>query len=312
MSTMNSMENLEKSRGLVFASTIFPRRGSETNALLLAESIRAFAGSFNRAPIWFFTPEHGEQLSEAASERLHDLDVTLIKFEVDPEVVRFPFTSEAIAAALAESRAYGRADFLAWLNANTIVLQEPGGLILREGKSLGYRPVHHINVGSRYGEDLDPFWTLVYGYCDVPEDRVFPMATHVDGEVLRPYFNAGCHVSRPGKQLLRAWRDTYLEVYREPAFQELYQQDGRYRVFIHQAVLSGVILSALATDELQELPPEYNYPLHLHGEDVTGHRPSSLEELVTVRHEGFYADPDWARKMPAGEPLKRWIAERLP
>jgi len=305
------MEKPEKGKGLVFASTVFPRGGSETNALILAESIRAFAGSFNRAPIWFFTPEHGERLSEAASERLHDLDVTLIHFEVDPEVERFPFTSESIAAALAESRAYGIADFLAWLNANTLVLREPEDFLLPDEKRLGYRPVHHTNVGSRYGEDLDPFWTLVYRYCDVPEDRVFPMATHVDGEVLRPYFNAGCHVSRPGKQLLRIWRDTFLEVYREPALQELYQQDGRYRIFIHQAVLSGVILSTLATDELQKLPPEYNYPLHLHAEDVTDHRPSLLEELVTIRHEGFYDDPEWIEKMPAREPLKRWIAERL-
>ena len=297
---------------LIFASTVFPRKNSETNALLLAESIRAFAGSFNRAPIWFFTPGHGERLSKAASERLRALDVALIPFEVDPEVGRFPFTSEAIAAALAESRALGRAEFIAWMNPNTLVLREPGDLILNEGKSLGYRPVHHINIGSRYDEPLDPFWTEIYGLCEVPEDRVFPMRTHVDGLTIRPYFNAGFHVTRPEGKLLSAWREAYLRVYREPVLQDFYRRDGRYRVFVHQAVFSGVILSTLARDEIQELPPAYNYPLHLHGEDVTDHRQSSLEELVTIRHEGFYADPDWAGKMPAGEPLKRWIAERRP
>jgi hypothetical protein len=307
-----SVEGAERKERLIFASIVSPRKASETNALLLAESIRSFAGSHSGEPIWFFTPGHGERLSTTVRDRLLRLNVTLIPFEIDPELARFPFTGEATAAALAEEKARGQADLLAWLNANTLMLREPGDFLLPDEKSLGYRPVHHTNVGSRYGEDLDPFWTLVYGYCDVPEDRVFQMTTHVDGEVLRPYFNAGCHVSRSGKQLLRAWRDTFLRVYREPALQELYQQDGRYRIFIHQAVLSGVILSTFANDELQELPPEYNYPLHLHGEDVTGHRPSSLEELVTVRHEGFYADPDWARKMPAGEALKRWIAERLP
>jgi hypothetical protein len=307
-----SVEGAERKGGLIFASIVSPRKASETNALLLAESIRSFAGSHSGEPIWFFTPEHGERLSMTVRDRLLSLNVTLIPFEIDPEVARFPFTGEATAAALAEERARGQADLLAWLNANTLVLREPGDFLLPDEKSLGYRPVHHTNVGSRYGEDLDPFWTLVYRYCDVPEDRVFPMTTHVDGEVLRPYFNAGFHVSRPEKQLFRAWRDAVLRVYREPDLQELYRQDGRYRVFIHQAVLSVVILSILSTDELQELPPTYNYPLHLHGEDVTGHRPSSLEELVTIRHEGFYADPDWARKMPAGKPLKRWIAERLP
>jgi hypothetical protein len=32
---------------------------------------------------------------------------------------------------------------------------------------------------------------------------------------------------------------------------------------------------------------------------------------VTLRHEGFYDDPAWEGRMPAREPLKRWIAERL-
>jgi hypothetical protein len=309
---MSSAESYKRPETLVFASTVFPRRGPETNSLLLAESIRSFGGTLSRAPIWYFVPDYGERLSDDTRDRLLALGVALTPFEIEPEVARFPFTGDAEAAALAESRALGCADFLAWLNPNTLVLREPGGFLLPDGKVLGYRPVHHINVGSRYGEPLDPFWTLIYRLCGVPEERVFPMRTHVDGETLRPYFNAGCHATRPGRGLLRAWRDAFLRIYRDPALMELYRENGAYKVFVHQAVFTGVVLAACSRDEILELPRGYNYPLHLHGEDVSGHRPSSLEELVTVRHEGFYADPDWARKMPAGEPLKRWIAERLP
>jgi hypothetical protein len=300
------------SESLVFCSIVHPDRNSERNALLLVESIRAFAGSLSENPVWCYVPEHGEQLSTDAMDRLLALGVTLIPFIMDPEVARFPFTGEAQAAAAAEAMALGKADLVAWMNANTIVLQEPKSLLLQEGKSLGYRPVHHTNIGSRYDGPLDPFWALVYSLCDVPEDRVFPMVTHVDGETIRPYFNAGYHVTRPERGLLRAWRDAYMEAYREPMLQAFYQQDPRYRVFVHQAVLTGVILSHLSADELHELPPEHNYPIHLYSEDVTEHRPTIMEELVSIRHEGFYADPDWARKMPAGEPLKRWITERLP
>ncbi len=137
------------------------------------------------------------------------------------------------------------------------------------------------------------------------------MTTHVDGTRIRPYFNAGLLVTRPEKHLLRVWRDTFFKVYLESSFQEFYRQDERYRVFIHQAVLSGVVLSTLESDEIKELPPKYNYPLHLHAQDVTANRPLCLEELVTFRHEGFYNDPGWIRKMPAKAPLKEWIAERL-
>jgi len=308
---MSSDEGAREQEKLIFTSAALPGRASETDALLLAESIRAHAGSLSRAPIWCFVPEYGKRLNPAIEDRLLSLDVTLIPFEIDLKLTTFPFVAEAQAAALAESMALGRARFLAWLAANTVVLQEPSDFLLREGRSLGFRPVHHALVGSRYDRPLDPFWTLVYRYCKVPEGRVFPMMTHVDGTRIRPYFNAGLLVTRPRKRLLLAWRDVFLKAYQEPYFQEFYKQDERYTVFIHQAVLSGVILSTLATDEMQELPASYNYPLHLHAQDVTGLRPSTLEELVTFRHEGFYRDPEWMAKMPAKDPLKRWISERL-
>ena len=308
---MVSAEGIEKKEKLIISSIVYPRRSSETNALLLVESIRAFAGSLSRSPIWCLTPEYKEPLSEAFMKRLQPLDVTLMPFEIDREVLQFPFTGEAHAASLAESEAVGKADILAWLNPNSVVLQEPGAFLLRDDRILGYRPVHHTLVGSRFDGPLDSFWTLVYRYCGVPGDRVFPMRTHVDDETIRPYFNAGFLITRPERGLLKAWRDKYFSVYGEPPLQELYRRDGRYRIFVHQAVLSGVIMAALETDEIQELPPTYNYPIHLHGEDVTDHRPSSLEELVTIRHEGFYEDTEWFEKVPAGEPLKRWFAERL-
>jgi hypothetical protein len=295
----------------VIASIVFPIRPSETQALLLAESIRAFAGSFAQSPIWFLTPDIDKQLSSIFKQRLPALDISLIPIRIDRKILDFPLAGDVLAADLAESRAQDRADLLAWLGSNTVVVQEPKDFLLPKNKALGFRPVHHTLVGSRYDEPLDPFWTLIYQYCKVPETRVFPMMTHVDGTRIRPYFNAGLLVTRPERRLLQAWRETFFNIYQEPVFQKFYEKDERYRIFIHQAVLSGIILSTLETSEIQELPPTYNYPLHLHAQDVTDHRPSSLEELVTFRHEGFYADPEWIRKMPAKEPLKQWIAKRL-
>jgi hypothetical protein len=310
-STTVPVEEGEKRGRLIFTSVVFPSKSSETNALLLVESIRTFAGSFSQLPIWCLTPECAKQLSANVKNRLLALNVRLIRFKIDHETLRFPFAGEVIATALAESMSCGKTDFLAWLGTNTVVIQEPEDFLLQDGKNLGFRPVHHTLVGSRYEEPVDPFWTLIYRYCNVPKDRIFPMMTHVDKTRIRPYFNAGLLVTRPEKHLLRTWRDTFFKIYQEPSFQELYHQDKRYKIFVHQAVLSGVILSTFATDEIQELPPRYNYPLHLHAEDITNHRPTCLEELVTFRHERFYEDPEWMNKMPAREPLKKWIAERL-
>ena len=296
---------------LAFASIVLASEGSETNVILLAESIRSFAGRLSENPINIYTPGDGVGLSEAFRERLSGLGGALVPFTIEEALRGFPFMAHAFAAARAEADAMGHTDFLAWLSPNTVVLGEPGDFLLGEGVSLGFRPVHHTLIGSRFDEPLDPFWSQIYELCGVPDGRIFPMETHVDGATIRPYFNSEILVARPGRGLMRAWRDRYVKVYDEPALRDFYEKDGKYRIFVHQAVLSGVILSELGTHEIVELPPSYNYPLHLHGEDVTNGRPAAIEELVTMRHEGFYSNPLWYENMPSGDSLKRWLFELL-
>jgi hypothetical protein len=308
---MDSDGKVETGSRLAFASIVFPRDGSETDALLLAESIRAFGGGLSWNPISFYTPGDEEGLSGVFRERLSELGGALFPLMIEDELREFPFMAYAFVAARAEEDAKGRTDVLAWLSSNTVVLGEPGDFLLGAGVNLGYRPVHHTLIGSRFYEPLDSFWSLIYRLCGVPEGRVFPMETHVDGATLRPYFNSGILVTRPGRGLLGAWRDKYVEVYDERALRDFYAKNDMYSIFVHQAVLSGVILSELGNHELVELPPSYNYPLHLYGEDATDGRPSAMDELVTMRHEGFYSDPRWHEKMSVGDSLKSWLLDRL-
>jgi hypothetical protein len=292
---------------LVFSTIIYPTEAAEANTILLAASIRARAGALSQARIWCYSPQYGKEISPATRDRLHQLNVELRPFEIERDVLRFFFTAGVTAASLAESAARGQTEFLAWVDSNTIVLQEPGDFLLQDDKSLGFRPVHHTLVGSRYDGPLDPFWRLVYGCCGVPEDHVFPMTAHVDGVRIRPYFNAGLLIVRPEKGLLQAWYDRFFQVYQSPEFREFYERDGRYPIFAHQAILTGVLLSALAPDEMQELPPTYNYPLHLYEEDVTDRRPARLEELETCRHEGLASALEVIDSIPAEASLKQWL-----
>ena len=300
-----------KQEKLIFTSFFYPIKSSVINAFLLAESIRTFVGSMAQAPIWFFMPDNGEKLSSKIETKLNNLNVELIPIKIPKDALQFPFSAEILASASAESKAIGQADFLVWLGNNTIVLQEPKHFVLPADKNLGFRPVHHTLVGSLYDKPLEPFWTLIYQSCQVPEDRIFPMTTHIDGNRIRPYFNAGLLITRPEKKLFQAWHDAFFNLYQKPDFQKFYQLDNRYVIFIHQAILSGVILSNFETKEIQELPATYNYPVHLYADDITDNRPSSFDELTTLRHEGFYTDPDWMKKMPASDSLKQWLAQRL-
>ncbi|MFP3950545.1 MAG: hypothetical protein ACLFVP_00145 [Candidatus Bathyarchaeia archaeon] len=301
--------NRVRGRGDVVFATIL-KRSSMMSSFLLIESICSFAESFSQNPILCFLPSN-ESLLESEIKMLEELGVNLITFSIDPHFREFPFIPEAVAASMAETTVERVDGILAWMNANTVILGEPEAFTLEDDKYLGYRPVHHTNIGSSWDQPIDPFWSTIYRLCNVSEDHLHPMKTHVDGNYIRPYYNAGFHASRPERKLLGSWRRKFLELHETSSLQELYKQNSIYRIFVHQAILSGIILAKLEPEEMQELPPSYNYPLHLFHEDVSPHRPSRIEEMVTIRHEGFYKNPGWMEKFPAGEQLKQWIHEKL-
>jgi hypothetical protein len=296
---------------LIFCSVIFPGPQAEIDNILLAESIRAFGGSFSNAPVWFFLPDYGKPLTDPARKRLEGLCVRVVPFDVDGEKLRFFFMGQLAGLAQAEAQAAGETDILAWLDSNTLLVNEPKEFVLPEGKALGYRPVHHLLLGSRFDQPLDPFWAQVYQSCRVPQERVFPMQPVVEDIQMRPYFNAGILVTRPEHRLFRDWYETFLDLYKSPVFKDFYAQDQRYIIFLHQAVLSGVVLRSMQQVDLLELPDTYNYPVHLFAQDATSRRPVSMDVLTTFRHEGFYQDADWMQRMPASDRLIGWLAEKL-
>lgn len=286
--------------------------GSDPEILIMAGSIREFAGAFSDFPIYVLVPKPENRITEEMKEQLSSLNVQVIPFSVDPDSMKFPFASWVYAAATIEVLTKKKTEYLAWIGTNTMVIREPKHFLLDKGKNLGYRPVHHTLIGSIYEKPVDPFWEFIYQKCNVTEDKIFPMKTHVDHNILRPYFNSGCLIVRPEKGLLQSWWDCFKDVYHDPYLEEYYRKDELYSIFIHQAVLSGVILSTMKRQELQELPFNYNYPLHLYDECPVEYRPQNISDLVTAR---FYLnkllEPQGLEKIPFHDPLKCWLEAKL-
>jgi hypothetical protein len=296
---------------LAFASVIRPSPYSEISAILLANSIRSFAGRLSQSPIYFLAPNNAEKISQETKTKLSELNIIIIPFDISDQALQFPLAADVIASSVIENILQDKTDLLVWLGTNTIVLQEPKDFLLPPNKKLGYCPVHHINIGSLYEKLPDQFWTLVYKCCDVSKDRIFPMTTHIDTKTIRPYFNSGILITRPKERLFKRWHDLFLKVYQTPELLAMYKQDNRYAIFIHQAILSGVILNRYFKDDIQELPHQYNYPLHLYNQDITQNRPKSISKLITVRYESF-DDLKFSRGVTADEKLRDWIADFLP
>jgi len=232
---------------------------------------------------------------------------------VPEEATWFYRSRKVFASAQAEQQAAGKARILAWLDADTVILQEPGEFLLPEGKSLGYRPVMHRNISPLYEEPLDDFWKRAYADMSIPESAVFPMVTVADGDKIRPYFNAGCLVVRPERGLLRKWAETFPVLYKDPVLKEMCRRDELKRIFIHQVALSGAVLKHLRRSEMIELSKRINYPLFFREMFGAKREFHDIGEAVTIRYESFFNDPppDWD-KMLSGPPDRiAWLKEHI-
>ena len=294
---------------LIF-STLLEDKGDVNRTLLLAESIRAFAGDLSSASIWIFLSKSVEQLSNQSRAQFDALEVDLHPFQVDSQAASFPFAKKVVASAAAETLAAGKTALLVWMDPGSMVFNEPQGLLLEAEEKLGCRPVDHLLIGPAFDKPLDPFWQSIFADCGVRQEALFPMTTSTDQVEMYPYINAGMLVVRPENKLLRSWRDTFLGMYLEPRYQDFYRSNRLYRIFIHQAVLAGCILSTFKQADIVELPYLVNYPLHMHTQYPIDRRPRFINELVSFRYEDFFTDPNWQEVIQVKEPQKSWLKER--
>ncbi len=303
-------ESAAKANRIVFAVTV-SSESSGIRALMLARSLRSFGGKLSESPFWVLMSRAANPLPAAVLDGFAAANIRLILFDIDEGIFKFFFGAKTCASAVAEAEAREVTGLLAWMDPDTLIIQEPEELLIEEGKDLGYRPVHHLNIGSLYNEPADDFWKLIYEHCDVPEEAIFPMNTCADNLVIRPYFNAGCLVVRPENGLLHNWRANFLKLHREPFFEDFYDKDILYRVFIHQAILAGTILSSVNRERMQEFSDRVNYPLNLHDEYQENRKAKTLNELITCRYDVGFHDPSWREGIQINEPLGSWLQEQL-
>lgn len=280
---------------------------------IMIDSIRGFAGRFNKAPVWVYLTEG---LLASESEHLEEIESLGGEFwlgQVPEEASWYYLSRKVFASAQAEEEAEGKADILAWLDADTIFLQEPGEFLLPKGKSLGYRPVMHRNISPLYDEPLDGFWKRAYEDMSVPESRAFPMVTVADGDKIRPYINAGCLVVRPERGLLRKWAETFPLLYKDQVLKEMCRQHESKRIFIHQVALSGAVLKHLGRDEMFELSNRINYPVFFREMFGAKRDFHDISEAVTIRYENFFDNPppDWDQLLSGPPDRIAWLKARF-
>jgi hypothetical protein len=279
--------------------TVVNTKQEEHQARFLIESLRSFGGELRACPVWVFVPGTVDPGDFDAME-----NVAVFPLDIEAPYRHYILADKVFACARAEELAGAESHSLVWLNLDCLIANPPVLFDLGPAFDAALRPVHIKNVGSPAQEPLDDYWKTVYRMIDV-EGASYTVESFVDAQILRPYFNTHCFSINPARGILQVWREYFKSLVIDKKFQAGPCQDELHQVFLHQVVLSAVIMKSLDRARIRMLPPEYSYPLHLQQRLPASRRVKILNSLVCAVYE---EDESRLSDFEVQEPLKSWLA----
>ncbi len=291
---------------VVFA-TLVARGAEERSAATLIESIRAFAGPYREAPVYVVVTD----LERFPCTRAKALGATLLSLDI-PEAARsYPFAAKAYAAAQVEGLVAATAGTMVWTDAETLFLAPPAHLVLGDGAAVALKPVFKLNtIGQAPDTAPDAFWGPLYEAVGVDPAAVPDVQVFETGETVRAYYNCGVIAFDPARGICREWSGLLTRFLEDAAYQKNACPDVLHRIFLHQAVLSALIVARTSDAERLALPAACGYPYHLQEELPEDRRIASLNDAeVLIYEDAWERRTDFLDVAPATGDLRSWLAD---
>ena len=288
----------------IFVTWVASSRQREC-ARLLIDTIRAFGGGLSHCPIWVF--EANPQRTRC--ESLEQSGVRVLPLGVPEPIRRFHFSDKVYACARAEEMAPSAVQSLVWLSPDCLIVRPPLLFDLAPSIDAAVRPVHIQNVGLPAAAPLDAFWQGIYETIGIPDVEA-TVESFVDRQRIRAYFNSASFAARPSAGLFRQWLACFEALVLNEEYLLQTCQDEWHQVFLHQAILSTLIVTTLDPERVRILPPDYGYPYNLHQSVPPERRASALNDLTCVIYEERLVDPDLIDDIEVREPLRSWLSSR--
>lgn len=269
----------------------------EAQALLLFESIRRYAGRFGGCDLYAISPRAGHSVSAAARARLDELGVHYVDEVINTECPEYgPANRVAAGAYIEQSHPH---DLLVVLDSDTLFIREPAEFDLAPDVDVAARPVDlkgTCTTGPR--DPADRYWRELCRVGGVSYEDVPWVESFIDRRRVKASYNAGLVVTRGRLGVLRRCAEIFFASVRrglktnlgaepfragagwvEPAAGRLWGSS--------QAALSLAIWST--TRKFRQLPPTYNYPLHLHERSEPALARATFPHLVHVHYHWLLA-----------------------
>jgi hypothetical protein len=277
----------------------------ERQSLVLAQSIRTFAGKLRNAPIYSFQPRAGFAISPFTAEEFARLGVIHRNDVLNERYRDYPLANKPLVAAFAE-RAFSE-EFLVFVDSDKVFFQEPARLLLDPGIDVAVRPVDVKNVGTDGKSDENQgYWAQLAAEFQIPS--FCRVTTTVDRQQILGYWNSGLVSVRRSTGIFAAWKENF-----ETALELGMLPPKPY--FLDQCVLAATI-HALGV-AVAELPPSYNYPLHLQHRIAGPSRITSFRQMTSAHYHVLFEASNWPSMPSHSNPMRwysrraRWLAKQL-
>jgi hypothetical protein len=118
---------------------------------------------------------------------------------------------------------------------------------------------------------------------------------------------------RPESGIFKAWVTDFERLCLDQILSGWCQDNLDLRIFLHQMALVGAVLANPNVEQFWALPENYNYPIFFHRQFETNREFESIENVVTLRHDIYFRDPDsdWRSKLMGPRDKVHWLSERL-
>lgn len=230
-------------------------------------------------------------------------NILVTPFSIPERYRKFPFVDKLLGAAEAEVAVDGT---LLWMDADSIAFQDLSQLDLNEHTAFAYRPVDKKLVGCEEGEPLTAFWQQIFSAFELVDDFT-PMKTGVEELKIRPYFNAGFFILRTDRGILQFWRDRFFTIIEHEEMHDYFEEHVLFKIFIHQAVLTGAVLASTTASERLLLPETVNYPIYFHEQHPFHGSVSSSDDLISCRYDTYFNLEADEKNFIFSDSVKPWI-----
>ena len=273
-------------------------------SVTLVRSLRRFGGAFKDAPVLSYQPRPGYEIASATLRALEQLGVTHLTEPLNKKYPHYPQGNKPPVCAHAERTA--TTEFVAFLDSDIVMLNEPSALILPAARQIGLRPADKVGVATTGPTDANyAYWKKLYRLLNVDEALVDRVTTTIDEQSIYAYYNSGVMSTRRNAGVFARWNDNY----ERAMAAHLKPRQGMFHT--DQTTLAATL--AQQHTSVEGLPAPYNYPFHLHERMPTKTRITALPEATLLHYHKALHHPNSQDRLTQfdRDEQRQWLVEQI-